>query len=309
MSQASTQPAPTEEPQEYSTPRPSAKEKLIYTKDYIIGLLGALLPLFPAAGFGIIIWALVVFAQNGKSSLLDCTSRYVGDGFAGNSDFYGLGIRLGVYLQWWASLLANIFLPAEWYPMLSAYMIFSLALIIAVLVLTFQHACTFTAEIIIILFMYWGGIFALTYSTKFAIDANVYGESKQRVGIGLSLASIAVVSAGTAFSTWFWLRLATAGEVDFVASPGGTFYFIFGKISAQSKPAARFIVFICFYLGWTMTCYALFFLIGLSFGTIGALTIEFYLRWRGKVTVLDPIASVGSAEQHEEEISQTTIQR
>jgi hypothetical protein len=89
-------------------------------------------------------------------------------GFSGNSDIYGLGIRLGLYLQWLCSTLALASLRKEISSMAEAYIVFSLALFIALLVLTFQQACTFTAEVIIVLFLSFGGSMVVVLPSMFA---------------------------------------------------------------------------------------------------------------------------------------------
>ena len=53
-------------------------------------------------------------------------------GFAGNADVYGLGIRLGIYFQWAAQVIANFTLPNEVKnDMANAVWAFNLALVIA----------------------------------------------------------------------------------------------------------------------------------------------------------------------------------
>ena len=53
-------------------------------------------------------------------------------GFDGNSGFYGLGIRLGVYLQWIASWLTNTLSPSEAGRSHDANSIFVLAIVVAI---------------------------------------------------------------------------------------------------------------------------------------------------------------------------------
>ena len=53
-------------------------------------------------------------------------------GFVGNSDIYGLGVRSGLYLQWVSSLLANHLLREESTALMRSYLIFHIALCIAV---------------------------------------------------------------------------------------------------------------------------------------------------------------------------------
>ena len=53
-------------------------------------------------------------------------------GLQGNPDLYGLGIRIGIYLQWISSLLTNVFLPSSVSDSLDTNSIFLFAVFIAV---------------------------------------------------------------------------------------------------------------------------------------------------------------------------------
>lgn len=78
-------------------------------------------------------------------------------GFAGNTDLYGLGIRTGLYLQWISSLLANNLLPKICQQLQSFYLIFSSILCLATFIKSFAKDCVFSIEIEIMYWMYWGG--------------------------------------------------------------------------------------------------------------------------------------------------------
>ena len=78
-------------------------------------------------------------------------------GFEGNNDLYGLGIRTSLYLQWLSSFLANNFLPGTQQNLQIAYLIFSLAICLATIISSFAQACVFSIEIEIMYWMYWGG--------------------------------------------------------------------------------------------------------------------------------------------------------
>ena len=78
-------------------------------------------------------------------------------GFIGNSDIYGLGVRSGLYMQWVSSLLANHLLREESAALMGSYLIFHIALCIAVAVLTFQKTCTFAIEIVLLYYLVYGG--------------------------------------------------------------------------------------------------------------------------------------------------------
>lgn len=86
-------------------------------------------------------------------------------GFSGNSDLYGLGIRTGIYVQWFASLVANNLLSDTAGELRKVYLIFSLAMCIATFVSTFQSTCVFAVEIEVIHWMFWGGSVCVFIST------------------------------------------------------------------------------------------------------------------------------------------------
>ena len=110
------------------------------------------------------IWALVNF-QNSKFDRSRCEERLENPGFAGNAELNGLGIRVGMYLQWVAQLLADVFLHGEWANLFGTNMVFAFALTVAVFLLTLSRECTFTAEIIVIVFMFWGHFWSCLAAT------------------------------------------------------------------------------------------------------------------------------------------------
>ena len=80
-----------------------------------------------------------------------------GQGFMGNTDLYGLGIRTGFYLQWISALLANNLPPDTRQELQKIYLIFSLAICLATIIASFAKTCTFSIEIEIMYWMYLGG--------------------------------------------------------------------------------------------------------------------------------------------------------
>ena len=204
-------------------------------------------------GLSLLVWALVHSAENNHQYISECSQRLSVNGFTGDADFYGLGIRLGVYLQWIAQFLANCFVSTEWKSILGASMVFALALTVAVLLLTFEHECTFTAEIIVILFIFWGGFIVSYYGSPIMDQYMQYYWHKaipSRRFVGTNLAAALPLLVMQIFSFWFWIRLATVGEIDYSPTPGGTFYFLFDRVPARSKPPARFMVFLCAVFVW-----------------------------------------------------------
>ncbi|KAL8858529.1 MAG: hypothetical protein Q9178_005027, partial [Gyalolechia marmorata] len=80
-----------------------------------------------------------------------------GQGFMGNTDLYGLGIRTGLYFQWISALLANNLLPDTRQELQKIYLVFSLAICLATIIASFAKTCTFSIEIEIMYWMYLGG--------------------------------------------------------------------------------------------------------------------------------------------------------
>lgn len=87
-------------------------------------------------------------------------------GFGGNSDLYGLGIRLGVYLQWISAWFANTVHPAAAGANHSANSIFLLAILIAVTVAVSANAIQ-PVEAYIMVMICFG--FVLTVLSVFGI--------------------------------------------------------------------------------------------------------------------------------------------
>lgn len=200
-------------------------EKLSISHRATAVIVATVLTFTPVA---LLTWALVTYAQrNDRSACEDRLKDRDGinftQGFMGNSDAYGMGIRLGIYLQWLASLIANPLLKGERASMAGAYLTFSLALAIAVLLLAFQHDCAFTAEIIILLNIFWGGtLLVMVPFVRLLADIKT---------TGLGLALIPLILSMLPLSAWFWLRLALRGEVDFMATKGGTSFFLLAKVT------------------------------------------------------------------------------
>ncbi|KAI1621399.1 hypothetical protein EDD37DRAFT_114260 [Exophiala viscosa] len=185
-------------------------------------------------------WALVAYGERGPDRRLSCTERLGIEGFEGNSDFYGLGVRLGLYLQWLSSLIANPFLHGERRSMAGAYLASSLALTIALFILVLRPECVFTAEIMVMLNIIWGGTFQVM-SPSIA----EFTHRKDFVMDGIQVALMLVNGSVISLSAWFWVRMASVGETDFVATPGGTSYFLFSHVrGGDLGTASRFMAFL-----------------------------------------------------------------
>jgi hypothetical protein len=117
---------------------------------------------------------------------LHCASRINGRGFTRNPDFYGLGIRIGVYLQWITSLTANILLPRERGYVAATYVLFSMSALVALPLLVFGEASAFTAEIIVILNILWGGTWLVDLTVSRRLGTNEMTSSARLFGTPIS---------------------------------------------------------------------------------------------------------------------------
>jgi hypothetical protein len=78
----------------------------------------------------------------------------------GNSDFYGLGIRIGIYLQWVTALLANWSSTGAISGNLETNTVFLLAVLVAIIVSTVQEDVQ-SAELIVLLQLAFGFVFSI----------------------------------------------------------------------------------------------------------------------------------------------------
>lgn len=148
-------------------------------------------------------------------------------GFVGNSDLYGLGIRLGVYFQWLSGIVAQIH-PESWQDVQKAYTIFLFAILIATMILTANASTTAPSEIFILFYMFFGGGMLLK-TGKICLHMNVLE------AVLLSILEIAM----TLFGCWFWLH---GLRKDFLGSPGSCEPrgFFFTNVSLYKPAFVRF---------------------------------------------------------------------
>lgn len=198
---------------------------------------GILLLSIEATLFG----CLIVFGQRGPD-VQSCAVRATNAGFVGNPDFYGLGIRVGMYLQWTATMITRLALPADLYDVFIPGIIFALAQAVALVVLLCQRTCTYTAEIFVLGTLLWTGIYILDVPGWTATGALFKRASLGVAGLTWALTLPALL--------WFLGRMVVYGERDFAATPGGTVGFLFSRVGTGGLGAACAVVLalLCFRL-------------------------------------------------------------
>ena len=151
-------------------------------------------------------------------------------GFIGNSDLYGLGSRVSLYLQWITALVINNFVPRNRNEFRKVYLAYSLGLCIATFVFTFSTACTFAVEIEILYWAYWGG-----YLCIFATSPSYRRLGSEVKWIGLDwITGINYFLHILMFyhSTFFWHY---GYDQVFSRMPCGTYHFFFTPLLDPSK--------------------------------------------------------------------------
>ena len=121
-------------------------------------------------------------------------------GFPGESDLYGLGIRIGVYLQWLTGLLVYTFYPEGYADVSATTLIFSTAVTIGTIVNSSER---YASEIFIFLYLFFGGIFITVVLGE---HSPYYGDKSSRIGMFKFLCIVACCFAGSVYSSWFWLK-------------------------------------------------------------------------------------------------------
>jgi hypothetical protein len=177
-------------------------------------------------------------------------------GYVGNSEVYGLGIRVGIYLQWVSSLLCKAFLDDESLrDILNENATFLLAIFLAtILLVTDTISGVHNIDVLIMLHIFFGSIFTVFFGADIGERIEYFSSL---VGI---IFKTGMVTGMAAIGVWFWFYDIHA-PVEPVCS---SFAFLFGRVGLYSKHTLlSFKVFSAFNL---MYCAAfLFFMIGVRF--------------------------------------------
>jgi hypothetical protein len=146
----------------------------------------------------------------------------------GNPDFYGLGIRIGIYLQWITAYLANHFLREAIDGNLETNTIFLLALFIATAVTTVNDTVE-TAELVVLLHLSFGFLFSILSIWGHRTGTADLGEKKKiRFPLIGSFFRLTLAIAVSAYGLWFWF---TGRNLHQRSSPQCADYtFLFAKV-------------------------------------------------------------------------------
>ena len=104
-----------------------------------------------------------------QTKQLNLTPRAACNGFDGNDDLYGLGIRIGIYLQWISSLLTSLLLPTGTSDYLDTNSIFLFAVFIATATATQRNGGLHPAEAFIMLQLCFGFLLSVLSVSGFRL--------------------------------------------------------------------------------------------------------------------------------------------
>ena len=144
----------------------------------------------------------------------------------GNNDFYGLGIRVGIYLQWATSLFVNHFLAAAIQGNLDTNTIFLLALFAALAASTLRQDIE-AAEIVVLLHLCFG--FVASILSIWGYRTSTRSREPVRFPLLGSFARLTLTTAICAYALWFWLL----GIDNALERPCTTYTFLFGRLDAE----------------------------------------------------------------------------
>ena len=197
----------------------------------------------------------------------------------GNSDLYGLGIRLGVYLQLITTLLSNHFLPKELSGAWDANFVFLAALLIAGVKGAAQAHGLCAAEAFVILqmmlafllsvFTSYGNLFlAAIDCIASGIDGNWLPDSKNVVKVFSELGQAhgafssmggysraVIVFAIATFNVWFWFPGVLS--LGAVGSGCSTRVFLFTSVDANGPAQIVFRLLSALMLMYRVFCFLL----------------------------------------------------
>jgi hypothetical protein len=141
-----------------------------------------------------------LFPRNDSSGPIDCTTD-------ASLDYYGFGVRLGVYCAWLGSYFANTLLPGEISGSLDTNTIFLLALLISLFNGTHMRDLS-QVDALIVLHLGSGFLFSCLsvwgYRTLHYQKDGVDG-IKNYGGVGTHC-RLALVTAVSIYGAWFWLE-------------------------------------------------------------------------------------------------------
>ncbi|UPK89824.1 hypothetical protein LCI18_000759 [Fusarium solani-melongenae] len=153
-------------------------------------------------------------------------------GFEGNSDMYGLGIRLSIYMQWLSAFLWRTFYPQGLRPVSNTYLIFIFAIFVAILDLTAQARPTYAVEMLVLAYIIFGGFYVVLWD-NFLEKETTLADRQTVSWLVREISGFSLCGAIAAYYFWFWLRGIHSDS--FLPTPCGSYAFIYAKVPLYNR--------------------------------------------------------------------------
>ncbi|EXJ70502.1 uncharacterized protein A1O5_06571 [Cladophialophora psammophila CBS 110553] len=173
----------------------------------------------------------------GESACTSEGSTEQGCPISGNSDYYGLGVRMGIYSQWMTSWIANNFLCEEIIGSLETNSIFLLALFSTVFFYSVRKDQIRVVDVLVIHQMCVGFLFSIMslwgYRTMY-YKTEGPGGRRHFGGFGTHFRLI-LMSMITLYGVWFWAKgIDVLSPCDRRTACGGLQLSFFGPLRVES---------------------------------------------------------------------------
>ena len=195
--------------------------------------------------------------MEGRRGNIESTSRASRCTHVGNTDLYGLGIRLGVYLQLFSTLIANHFLVETSQAAWDANAVFLVAIFIAIVKTSVGSNTIAAFEAFVMLQMLLAfvlAVFNVTGGKWRKFDLLMKHSHSRFNGSPLgSLTRSALTTSISCYQVWFWFQGADQLDRGAVCT---TFVFLFTRVSIRSSVTIVFKILALLYL--VITVFRLF---------------------------------------------------
>ena len=151
--------------------------------------------------------------------------------FVGNSDMYGLGIRIGFYLQWYGGIMATMIAKSEIVGLRISNALFIAATFLALLIQVANNKL-WLVEIYIILLLTFGSYlyFVPLYVWRLITGCSTRWDPSRyprvRAGKLYSALNFFLLLSVTVFQLWFWCTGVKGSHPDSCTEYG----FLFGRV-------------------------------------------------------------------------------
>ncbi|KAF2472760.1 uncharacterized protein BDR25DRAFT_365913 [Lindgomyces ingoldianus] len=181
-------------------------------------------------------------------------------GFEGNGDMYGLGIRLGYYLQWYGAIFAAWFAPTESRSLRFTNALFIAASFLALVIITARDMESLQpVEVYIILLLMFGAYLALIpiYLWRLLTKCDPYWDPTRYPlvipGAVFANLHLLLLVGVLVYQYWFWFNRVSS--LDHVNCQQYGFFFAQIRLNNKGFVAVNILVFfflglVCLYIIW-----------------------------------------------------------